>query len=54
MTLDIVPDEDDPHALLAAHDAFGDCAARVRVRADFRLSTTSAAAWVDSGFARPG
>ena len=54
VTLDIVPDEDDPHALLAAHDAFGDCAARVRVRADFRLSTTSAAAWVDSGFARPG
>ena len=54
VTLDIVPDEDDPHALLAAHDAYGDCAAQVRVRADFRLSTASASAWVESGFARPG
>ena len=54
VTLDIVPIEDDPHALLAALDAYGDCAARVRVRPDFRLTGASAAAWVESGFARPG
>ena len=53
VTLDIVPDEDDPHALLAALDAFGDRAAQVRVRADFRLNAASAAAWIDSGFAKP-
>ncbi len=52
--LDIVPDEDDPHALLAALDAYGDRAAQVRVRADFRLSAASASAWIESGFARPG
>src|ERR1700710_1049295 len=29
VTLDIVPDEDDPHAILAAQDAFGESLARV-------------------------
>ena len=53
VTLDIVPDEDDPHALLAATDAFGERAAQVRVRADFRLNAASAAAWIDGGFAKP-
>ena len=53
VTLDIVPDEDDPHALLAATDVFGEAAAQVRVRADFRLNAASAAAWIDSGFAKP-
>ena len=31
VTLDIVPDDDDPHALLAARDAAGEELARVRV-----------------------
>src|SRR5436853_2138931 len=31
VTLDIVPDEDDPHALLGACDAAGESLARVRV-----------------------
>ena len=53
VTLDIVPDEDDPHALLAATDAFGERVAQVRVRADFRLNAASAAAWIDGGFAKP-
>ena len=53
VTLDIVPDEDDPHALLAATDAFGERAPQVRVRADFRLDAASAAAWIDSGFVKP-
>jgi len=53
VTLDIVPDDDDPHAFLAARDAEGGELARVRVRADFRLSASSASAWIDAGYARP-
>ncbi|MEO5733666.1 MAG: hypothetical protein ABIN96_12650 [Rubrivivax sp.] len=53
ITLDIVPDEDDPHALLAAHDSAGDALAKVRVAASFRLDSRSAAAWVASGYVRP-
>jgi hypothetical protein len=45
VTLDIVPDDDDPHAILAACDAAGDELARVRVSAGFRLSRASASAW---------
>ena len=52
--LDIVPDDDDPHALLAALDAAGDVLARVRVAAGFKLSLASATAWVEGGFCRPG
>ena len=53
VTLDIVPDEIDPHALLAAWDADGERVAQVKVAAGFRLNATSAERWVDSGFARP-
>lgn len=53
ITLDIVIDDDDAHALLAAVDAAGAQLAQVRVPANFRLSAASAAAWVDAGFARP-
>lgn len=53
ITLDIVPDEFEPYALLAAQDAFGDELAQVRVRPDFKLNTASAQAWADSGFAKP-
>jgi len=52
--LDIVPDDDDPHALLAAHDAAGDVLAQVRVAAGFKLTLASATAWVEGGFGRPG
>lgn len=52
--LDIVPDDDDPHALLAAHDAAGDPLAQVRVAAGFKLTLASATAWVEGGFGRPG
>ena len=54
VTLDIVADEDDPHALLAAHDAFGERLAQVRVRPDFRLTMSSASAWIEDGFRKPG
>ncbi len=54
VTLDIVPDETDPHALLAAQDAAGEQLARVRVPANFKLSAASAAAWIDNAFRKPG
>ena len=54
VTLDIVPDEDEPHALLAARDADGTELGAQRVAAGFRLNAGSAAAWVDGGFRRPG
>jgi hypothetical protein len=54
VTLDVVPDDDDPHALLAAHDADGAALARVRVAAGFKLNAASARAWIDDGYRRPG
>ena len=54
VTLDIVPDDDDPYAWLAATDADGQQLARVRVSAGFRLTAASAEAWVDGGYRRPG
>lgn len=53
VTLDIVPDDDSPHALLSAHDAAGGQLAQVRVAASFRLTDASAAAWVEDGYRRP-
>jgi hypothetical protein len=52
--LDIVPDEDSPHAYLSARDEGGDELARVKVVADFRLDRARATAWVEGGFQRPG
>jgi len=51
--LDIVPDEDDPYATLTACDGFGEQLAQVRVAADFKLSVSSAAAWIAGGYRRP-
>jgi len=53
VTLDIVPDDYEPYARLAAHDAFGEVIAEVRVEAGFKLNRASAAAWVEGGFRRP-
>jgi hypothetical protein len=53
VTLDIVPDEFDPHALLAAQDDFGEQIAQVKVRPDFRLTLATAGAWIERGYARP-
>lgn len=50
--LDIVPDDDEPYALLSAEDASGERLAELRVPAHFKLSAASAAAWVESGFER--
>jgi len=53
VNLDIVPDEDDPHAWLSALDEFDAELARVRVAASFKLNGTSAEAWVENEFAKP-
>jgi hypothetical protein len=53
VTLDIVADEFEPHALLAAQDADGERLAQCKVSAGFQLNQASALRWVESGFARP-
>jgi len=52
--LRIVPDEDNPYAVLSAQDEGGDALAEVKVDASFKLNRQTAQAWVDAGFAKPG
>ncbi len=54
VTLDLVADEDDAHALLGAHGDDGQQLAQVRVAPDFKLSSASATAWIENGYRRPG
>jgi len=54
VTLDIVADEDDAHAILAAQDAHGTTLAQVRVAPTFRLNAASALAWIENDYRRPG
>jgi hypothetical protein len=51
--LDIVPDEDEPYAMLSALDEAGEELARVRVAANFKLTADSAEAWIEQDFAKP-
>jgi hypothetical protein len=53
VTLNIVPDEDDPYAMLTAEDESGERLAQVRVAANFKLTKASAEAWIENGFRRP-
>lgn len=53
VTLDIVPDDDHPYALLTAIDEAGERMAQVRTAANFKLSSSSAADWVEGGFRKP-
>lgn len=53
VTLDIVPDEYDPYALLTACDAAGEQLAQVRVSPGFKLNLASATRWVENDFQRP-
>lgn len=53
VTLDIVPDEDDPYALLAAQNATGEKIAEVRVAPTFKLNRANAEAWMENDFRRP-
>lgn len=53
ITLDIVPDEDDPYALLGAQDAAGEQLAEVRVEAGFKLNLANASIWIENDYRRP-
>jgi len=53
ISLDIVPDEDDPYATLSAEDADGEPLAQVRVGPNFKLSLASANAWMADEFRQP-
>ena len=53
VTLDIVPDEEHPYAMLAAFDEDGEPLAQVRTSAAFKLSASSAAAWIDNDYRKP-
>ncbi|MDD5297560.1 MAG: hypothetical protein PHU46_11670 [Rhodocyclaceae bacterium] len=53
VTLDIVGDEDDPHALLGARNADGEELARVRAPVGFTLNQASARAWIENDFRKP-
>jgi hypothetical protein len=53
VALDIVPDEDDPYALLSAQDEDGAQLAEVRVAPSFKLTRTSAEKWMENGFRKP-
>jgi hypothetical protein len=51
VALRIVPDEDNPHALLTAQDESGTQLGEARVAPNFKLTATSAEAWIEGGFA---
>ena len=54
VALAIVPDEDNPSATLSAYDDADDSElASVNVSPAFRLTASSASAWIESGYARP-
>ncbi len=53
VSLDIVPDDDNPHAMLTAASEAGEQLAQVPVAPSFKLNRTSAVAWAENGFARP-
>lgn len=53
VSLDIVPDEEHPYAVLTAKDEAGEQLAQVRVPSVFKLSRASATAWADDDYQRP-
>ncbi|OZI35094.1 hypothetical protein CAL29_14565 [Bordetella genomosp. 10] len=52
--LDIVPDEDDPYALLSAYDESGEQLAEIRVAPTYKLNVQRASNWAAGGFGRDG
>lgn len=53
VTLDIVPDEDQPYAILKAFDDSGEQLGQATVQAGFRLDKASATRWIARDFERP-
>jgi len=54
VSLDIVPDDDNPYAVLTAQDEAGEPLAQLRVSPAFKLNRASASAWADNDYQRPG
>lgn len=52
--LDIVPDEDQPFAVLSAVDEYGETIAEVTVAPNFKFTLGTATAWVENDFRKPG
>jgi hypothetical protein len=52
VSLDIVPDEDHPSARLSALDAGGTLLGEATASPGFRLTASSAAAWIEGGYQR--
>ena len=52
--LDIVPDEDEPYAVLSAYDEFGEQLAQTHVAPTYKLSVQRAYEWVSGGFPKHG
>ncbi|MET3137026.1 hypothetical protein AAKU61_001378 [Undibacterium sp. GrIS 1.2] len=53
ISLDIVPNDDDPYAMLSAHDADNTELAKVRVAPTFKLTKASATTWIENEFRKP-
>jgi hypothetical protein len=54
VSLDIVPDDDNPHGQLTARDRAGELLGQVRVAPSYKLTRASATAWIASNFSQPG
>ena len=57
VTLDIVPDDENPYAILTAREARnrdGAPLAEARVASSFKLTDASALAWIEDGYRIPG
>ncbi|SAI58646.1 Uncharacterised protein [Bordetella ansorpii] len=52
--LDIVPDEDEPYAVLSAYDELGEQLAQTRVAPTYKLSVQRASDWASGGFGKQG
>ncbi len=50
---DIVPDDDNPSATLSAVNELGELLAEVKVSPAYKLTRSSAAAWIEADFAKP-
>ena len=53
VSLDIVPDDDNPYAVLSAVDALGNAVAEQKIAPNFKLTRASAIAWAEAGFGKP-
>ncbi len=47
--VDVVPDDDDPHAILTVYDRADALLSSARVAASFKLTSASARRWLDEG-----